>query len=99
MKIYLCLAVLLLLASTIVDSALRDKAETIRNWRRKGRDKGLCPECRCSELKTAECDESKYCHSDHSCPTSPTCNNGKCLCTHFLGGRCSRTSECNDSVC
>nr|DAZ86945.1 TPA_inf: conotoxin precursor Ggeo03 [Conus judaeus] len=99
MKIYLCLAFLLLLASTIVDSALRDKTEAIRTWRRKGRDENQCPECRCSELTTARGEESKYCHPEARCPTSPSCNNGRCLCSHFLGGRCARRSDCNDNVC
>nr|DAZ86946.1 TPA_inf: conotoxin precursor Ggeo03 [Conus judaeus] len=64
MKMYLCVAIVLLLASAIAGSAL-DKTETARNWGREERDEEQCPECKCNNLKEGLCVDSTECRKMH----------------------------------
>nr|QFQ61142.1 superfamily Ggeo03-1 [Conus magus] len=94
MNIYLCLAFLLLLASTIVDSGVLDKIETARTWRR---DEGQCDQCSCATLKNPECVSRMSCITCHS--TNWRCNGDDCFCTQIHGGFCVTPSECKVEEC
>nr|DAZ86943.1 TPA_inf: conotoxin precursor Ggeo03 [Conus judaeus] len=94
MKMYLCVAIVLLLASAIAGSAL-DKTETARNWGREERDEEQCPECKCNNLKEGLCVDSTECSG--SCKGG--CENYNCKCDYFQQGRCVLKSNCIDTVC
>nr|BAO65659.1 G126_VD_New_Superfamily-3_precursor_conopeptide [Conus geographus] len=96
MKIYLCLAFLLLLPSTIVDSGLLDKIETIRNWRR---DESKCDRCNCAELRSSRCTQAIFCLTPELCTPSISCPTGECRCTKFHQSRCTRFVECVPNKC
>nr|DAZ86588.1 TPA_inf: conotoxin precursor Ggeo03 [Conus judaeus] len=64
MKMYLCVAIVLLLASAIAGSAL-DKTETARKWGREERDEAQCTECRCTNLKEGLCVDITECRKMH----------------------------------
>nr|DAZ86944.1 TPA_inf: conotoxin precursor Ggeo03 [Conus judaeus] len=96
MKMYLCVAIVLLLASAIAGSAL-DKTETARNWGREERDEEQCPECKCNNLKEGLCVDSTEC-SNKTCQKED-CENDNCKCYYFHLGRCISTSNCKDTVC
>nr|UMA82951.1 conotoxin precursor Ggeo03 [Conus ebraeus] len=95
MKMYLCLAIVLLLASAIAGSPL-DKTETARNWRPKEKYEQQCDECMCSNLNVGICIiQSNIC----SGPCESGCDDNQCKCNYFKDGICTSKSACNDTVC
>nr|UMA82635.1 conotoxin precursor Ggeo03 [Conus ebraeus]UMA82953.1 conotoxin precursor Ggeo03 [Conus ebraeus]DAZ85936.1 TPA_inf: conotoxin precursor Ggeo03 [Conus ebraeus]DAZ86092.1 TPA_inf: conotoxin precursor Ggeo03 [Conus ebraeus]DAZ86314.1 TPA_inf: conotoxin precursor Ggeo03 [Conus ebraeus] len=89
MKMYLCLAIVLLLASAIAGSPL-DQTETAR----KERDPQTCKECKCSNLKVGICVQPNRC----SGACGDGCTNG-CKCSQLFSGTCTQRSNCHDKVC
>nr|QFQ61143.1 superfamily Ggeo03-2 [Conus magus] len=98
MKIYLYLAIVLLVASAIVGLALH-KTKTARNWRHTERDESQCErnECRCNNVTKGICVPKDECSA--SCETNSTCRNGTCLCKYFHLGFCVPKSCCSHEAC